>query len=381
MQIRNKELTHGQEYAITSLGKYVNAMNLKYSADLIQKMDRYMEKCSFESYLHLMIYAHLNEVNSLRALNYDLFLQKYQLIEVWCITSIISAFSRAYHSCFDSPNIFNDYVAKDLITQSEFNDIKENMVHGVQFFNADIAQKFKGNTKEILKWITQVQLSPTPLARAAYWKKLLNEVDLGVEQYVILGAGLDTFCFRYPGLETVLEIFEIDHPSTQEFKKKRLKEANYNIPSNLQFIPMDFSKMFSDQNLINQGFDVNKKTFFSLLGVSYYLTREEISSLMVHLFNKVPSGSSVVFDYGDETLFTEKGLSNRVENMVKMATASGEPMKSCFSYRELEKILETSGLLIYEHLTPSHINELYFSNRNDYLTAFETIHYVHAVKR
>ncbi|WP_085505785.1 class I SAM-dependent methyltransferase [Thalassobacillus devorans] len=298
------------------------------------------------------------------------------------LTSLISAFGKAYHSCFDSPKIFNDYVAKDLITQGEFNDIKKNMVYGVQFFNTDIAQKLKGNTEEILKWITQVQLSPTPLARAAYSEKvLLNEVDLGVEQYVILGAGLDTFCYRYPELEIVLEIFEIDHPSTQEFKKKRLKEANINIPSNLQFIAMDFTRMFSDQNLIKQGFDVNKKTFFSLLGVSYYLTREEISNLMAHLFNEVSPGSSIVFDYGDETLFTEKGHFNRVENMVKMAAASGEPMKSCFSYQELEKILETFGLLIYEHLTPSNINELYFSNRNDYLTAFETIHYVHAVKQ
>ncbi len=298
------------------------------------------------------------------------------------MTSLISAFGRAYHSCFDSPKIFDDYVAKDLITPDEFNGIKKNMVHGVQFFNSDIAQKLEGNTEEILKWITQIQLSPTPLARAAYSEKvLLNEVDLGVEQYVILGAGLDTFCYRYPELETVLEIFEIDQPSTQGYKKKRLKEASFDIPSNLHFVAMDFSKMYSDQTLINQGFDVNKKTFFSLLGVSYYLTKEEISNLMAHLFNKVPPGSSIVFDYGDETLFTEKGHSNRVENMVKMAAASGEPMKSCFSYRDLEKLLETFNLLIYEHLTPSNINELYFSNRNDYLTAFETIHYVHAVKQ
>ncbi|MBM7553946.1 SAM-dependent methyltransferase [Thalassobacillus pellis] len=298
------------------------------------------------------------------------------------VTSLISAFGRAYHSCFDSPIIFNDYVANDLITQDEFKEIKKNLVQGVQFFNVDLKQQFKGNTEEMIKWITQVQLSPTPLARAAYSEKvLLDEMRLGIEQYVILGAGLDTFSFRYPEFESALKIFEIDHPSTQDFKKKRLKEANYNIPRNLQFIAMDFSKMFSDQNLIKQGFDVNKKTFFSLLGVSYYLTREEISHLLAHLFTKVPPGSSIVFDYGDETLFTEKGHSNRVENMVKMAAASGEPMKTCFSYEELENILETFGLLIYEHLTPISINELYFSNRNDYLTAFETIHYVHAVKQ
>lgn len=203
---------------------------------------------------------------------------------------------------------------------------------------------------------------------------------LGLKQCVILGAGLDTFCFRHPKLKNSLEIFEIDYPATQEFKKKRLEIANYKIPSNLHFVSMDFTNKFSYQNLIDEGLD-NKKTFFSLLGVSYYLTKEENSSLINNLFAKVPSGSSIVFDYADEKLFEEKGMSNRVENMVKMASASGEPMKSCFTYYEIENMLEKSGLLSYEHLSPAKINELFFSNRTDYLSAFETIHYIHAVKK
>ncbi|WP_243522971.1 class I SAM-dependent methyltransferase [Bacillus pseudomycoides] len=297
------------------------------------------------------------------------------------VTSLISAFGRSYHSQFDTPKIFNDYIAKDLISEKEFNDIKENMVQGIHFFNKDIAQEFEGNTEEILKWITQVQLSPIALSRAAYCEKvLLNEVTLGLRQYVILGAGLDTFGFRHPELENSLEIFEIDHPATQEFKKQRLDEANLKIPSNLHFVSMDFTKKLSYQNLIDKGFDI-KKTFFSLLGVSYYLTKEEVSSLIDYLFTKVPPGSSIVFDYADEKLFEEKGASNRVENMVKMASIGGEPMKSCFSYFEIEKMLEKSGLLIYEHLSPAQIHELYFKNRNDYLSAFETIHYIHAVKK
>ncbi|MEJ9151937.1 class I SAM-dependent methyltransferase [Bacillus smithii] len=298
------------------------------------------------------------------------------------LTAIISAFGRAYHSQYDTPKIFNDYIAKELISQKDFNDIKEKLVQGIPFFNEEIAQKFKGNTEEILKWITQVQLSPTPLTRAAYCEKvLLNEVMLGLKQYVLLGAGLDTFCFRHPELKNRLEIFEIDHPATQKFKKKRLEKANLKIPRNLHFVPMDFTKKFSYQSLVDEGFDFNKKTFFSLLGVSYYLTKEECSNLIDHLFAQVPSGSSIVLDYADEKLFEEKGIFNRVENMVKMAAASGEPMKSCFSYYEMENMLEKSGLLIYEHLSPDKINELYFHNRKDYLSAFETIHYLHAVKK
>ncbi|MET3699790.1 methyltransferase (TIGR00027 family) [Bacillus oleivorans] len=297
------------------------------------------------------------------------------------LTSLISAFGRAYHSQFDTPKIFDDYLAKNLLTQKEFNDIKENMVRGIQFFDQEMAEKFKGNADEGLKWITQIQLSPTPLARAAYCEKvLLNEILLGVKQYVILGAGLDTFGFRHPELENTLEIFEIDHPATQEFKKKRLEDANFTIPNNYHFVDMDFTKNFNETNLIGAGFR-REKTFLSLLGVSYYLTKAQFSSLLNHLFSQLPSGSSIVFDYADENLFHAKGKFNRVENMVKMAAASGETMKSCFSYNEITSLLEKSGLLIYEHLSPEDIDRLYFRDRNDYLSAFETIHYLHAVKK
>lgn len=297
------------------------------------------------------------------------------------LTSLISAFGRAYHSQFDTSKIFDDYLAIRFISEKEYNDIKENMTQGIQFFNKDIAEKYKDNRDEILKWITHVQLSPTPLARAAYCEKVLhNEIKLGVKQYVILGAGLDTFSFRHPELENILEIFEIDVPTTQQFKRRRLKEIDLEVPGNLHFIPMDFTKAFSYEKLTNAGFR-NEKTFFSLLGVSYYLTKDELANLLSQLFAQIPYGSSIVFDYADETLFEEKGFSNRVENMVKMAAAGGEPMKACFSYVEMENILERAGLLIYEHLSPENIHELYFNHRHDHLTAFETIHYIHAVKK
>ena len=298
------------------------------------------------------------------------------------VTSLVSAFARAYHSKYDTPKIFDDFIARDLITQKEFSDIRENMIKGIQFFNKEIAKKFEDHPDEILKWITQVQLSPTPLARAAYCEKvLLHEMTLGVKQYVILGAGLDTFSFRHPELKDSIEIFEVDHPATQEFKKTRLADANYHIPNHLHFVSIDFTKEFTIQNLVEEGFMPNKKTFFSLLGVSYYLTKEETAALFNKLFSDVPSGSSIVFDYGDEKLFEEKGLSNRVQNTIQMAAIGGEPMKSCFSYHEIEKMLEDAGLLIYEHLSPPTINHQFFRNRTDYLSAFETIHYIHAVKK
>ncbi|WP_462412797.1 class I SAM-dependent methyltransferase [Neobacillus sp. Marseille-QA0830] len=297
------------------------------------------------------------------------------------LTSLISAFGRAYHSTYDTPKIFDDFIAKDLITPTEFSNISKNMIQGIEFFNQEIAQHYRDDPDEVLKWITQVQLSPTPLARAAFCEKvLMNEVMLGVKQVVILGAGLDTLSLRHPEWRDRIEIFEVDHPATQEFKKQRLKWANLEVPSNLHFVPMDFTGQFSYQNLEEEGFRYHK-TFFSLLGVSYYLTKQELSSLLQHIFANIPEGSSIVFDFADENLFKEKGMSNRVENMLKMVATGGEPMKSCYSYHEMEKMLEESGLFIFEHLAPEEINDSFFRNRSDYLSAFETIHYIHAVKK
>ncbi|WP_071394695.1 class I SAM-dependent methyltransferase [Bacillus tuaregi] len=298
------------------------------------------------------------------------------------ITSLVSAFSRAYHSCNDTPKIFDDTIAKQLITEQEYLDISQNMIQGIHFFNQEIAEKYEGNPEEILRWIIQVQLAPTPLARAAFCENiLLHEIELGVKQYVILGAGLDSFSFRHPELVPSLEIFEMDHPATQKFKKQRLQEAGFSLPRNLHFSAKNFSGAISFQGLKDEGFTTKAKTFFSLLGVSYYLTKDELSSLLKHLFSELPPGSSIVFDYADERLFAEKGRSNRVENMIKMAFAGGEPMKSCYAYQEIEKLLEDSGLLIYEHVTPTMIQERYFQKRTDYLSAFETIHFIHAVKK
>ncbi|HBU81048.1 MAG TPA: SAM-dependent methyltransferase [Paenibacillus sp.] len=297
------------------------------------------------------------------------------------ITSLISAFGRAYHCQYDTPLIFDDYIAKELITPQEFSDIRENMIQGIHFFNPEMAHQCKNDSDKILKWITQVQLSPITLARAAYCEHvLLHEVTLGLKQVVILGAGMDTFALRHPELEDTLELFEVDYPATQQFKKERLHQAKLNIPGNLHFVPMDFTRKPSYEGLTNGGLE-KLKTLVTLLGVSYYLTKKDLSNLIEHVFANLPIGSSIVLDYADEHLFEEKGRFNRVENMVKMAAMGGEPMQSCFTYEEMERLLADVGLLIYENLSPEDIQDRYFSNRTDDLSAFETNHFIHAVKK
>lgn len=297
------------------------------------------------------------------------------------ITSLISAFARAYHMEHDEPLIFNDFIARKLITSEEFGAISENMIKGIHFFHPDADHQFRGNSDQMLKWITQVQLTPITLARSAYSEQvMLQEATLGAKQMIVLGAGMDTFAFRHPEMEDGLDIFEVDLPSEQQLKKERLRQAELVIPRNLHFVPMDFTReMIRTDSWSSLFRDV--RTMFTLLGVSYYLPKEDLCRLIHHAFAPLPAGSSIVFDYADEHLFQEKGKYNRVENMVKMATMGGEPMLSCFTYEDMEHLLEKAGLLIYEHLSPEEVQERYFSQRTDDLSAFETIHFIHAVKK
>lgn len=296
------------------------------------------------------------------------------------LTSLVSAFSRAYHVKEDRPIIFNDYIAQDFLLPEEFQAISTNMANGIAYFSSNMAEKLKNQQDAILKWVTQIQLSPTPLARAAYAENVvLHECQLGAEQYVILGAGLDTFAWRHDSLTNVT-IFEVDHPSTQRFKIERLQQAGHTIPPLLNFVAMDFMKELSLEELVAAGFDSSKKTVFSLLGVTYYLTKDVFQQLLSLFFKNLPKGSSIIFDFADERLFTEAGIFNRVQNMIQMAKASGEQMKYATSIVDLEILLSKEQLLVYEHLSPQEIQNQYFANRDDHLQAFETIHYIHAVK-
>lgn len=191
------------------------------------------------------------------------------------MTSLLSAFGRAYHSKYGKPVMFDDFLAQDLISEKEHSDICDHLIQGISFFSKDMAQELQDKPDDILKWVIQVQLSPTPLARAAYCEKvLLNEMMLGVKQYVILGAGLDTFCFRHPEVTNGLDIFEIDHYASQEDKINRLKRLDFDIPSHLHFVPMDFAASLSFSRLYQEVFPAKKP--FSVCSAFHTILRKSI---------------------------------------------------------------------------------------------------------
>lgn len=299
------------------------------------------------------------------------------------MTALVSAFSRAYHSIHNTEKVFDDYLAKEILTQSEYEQIASNMSKGIKFFNPS----FKGTQEEALRWIVDNQLSPSPLGRAAFAERSLeNAVRFGTEQYLIFAAGYDTFAYRQPEWASRIQIFELDHPIMSLDKQKRIQSIMAEKPSNLHYISADFTEDDWERNLIAYpAFDQSKISFCSLLGISYYLSKLDFAQIIDTVSNIVPKGSSIVFDYPDENAYTSKA-GERAKKQMAMAGAANEKMLASYSYVELQQLLGDSNFLIYEHLTPSEITEQYFkkynqSNPKHTITAFDNVNYCLAVKR
>ena len=295
------------------------------------------------------------------------------------LTALIASFSRAYHAEFDEPKIFHDPIARQLMTDDEYRQIIGYMVGGIDFFAPEMKSELTA-PDDILKWVVQTQLAPTPLARARYCENMaMNAIKIGAKQYVILGAGMDTFAYRNPALLSKIHVFETDHPETQKFKKTKVERAGWVIPGNLHYVPVDFTKDNLTAALHNSGFDATKATFFSWLGVTYYLKKKDFENMVKTISSLSPDSSGLLFDYPDENFLGSDV--KRVQNQVAMAQAAGEPMKPGYRYEELEQLLAEYGFLIYEHLTASDIETRFFANRTDYLHAFEHINYALAIKK
>ena len=295
------------------------------------------------------------------------------------ITALMSSFGRAFHAENEEHPVFADHLAKELMTAEEYAAVQGYVLSGAQFFEPEI-DPAKQEPRALVRKLVNTHIAPSPLCRAAYTEQALKTAALtGTKQYVILGAGLDTFAFREPEFLSKYKVFEVDHPMTQADKRERIARAGWTVPDNLAFVPMDFAKDSLTEKLIGSGFDPSVKSFFSWLGVTYYLSAESIEKTLAELSSLCADGSTLVFDDPDENFFDAP--EKRVQNTIMMAQAGGEPMQSAFSYGELEKLLETHGFLIYELLTPDDIQRDIIGKAGTDLKAFENVNYCLAVKK
>ena len=295
------------------------------------------------------------------------------------ITALMSSFGRVFHAENEEHPVFADYLAKELMTPEEYATVQSYLLGGAQFFEPEI-DPAAFQPKELLRRLVNVHIAPSPLCRTAYTEQALKTAVLtGTKQYVILGAGLDTFAFQETEFLSKYQVFEVDHPLTQADKQERITRAGWTIPDNLAFVPVDFTKDSLAERLIAAGFDPSAKSFFSWLGVTYYLSAEAIDTMLSALSTLCADGSTLVFDYPDENFFDAP--EKRVQNTIMMAKAGGEPMKTALSYSELEKLLAKHGFLIYELLTPDDIQRDIIDKAGADMKAFEHVNFCLAVRK
>ena len=221
------------------------------------------------------------------------------------------------------------------------------------------------------------QLSPLVLGRSVFCENaLLNSIRIGYTQYLIFASGYDTFAYR--NNINNLKVFEIDRREMIEDKIRRLKQNKLDY-SKVNFIECDFTNKDWISNIVNSNYDKEQISFSSLLGISYYLTKEEFCNMLQSISNILCSGSSIVFDY---PTYED---SNEAKINEKLASRANEQMKSKYSYKEIENILSDNGLLIYEHLDNKEMTNIYFEkyntlNSNSKIIAPKGVCYCLAVK-
>jgi methyltransferase (TIGR00027 family) len=291
------------------------------------------------------------------------------------LTALLTAYARTYHAAHATPKLFNDYLADQLFTEEERAYFGESLAEALKFLDPERAAACPDRATA-LAWYMRLQGGPITLSRSRYTEdSLIGAVGQGVRQYVILGAGMETFAFRQPELMQRLRVFEIDHPATQAFKRQRLAELGWDLPERLHFVPLDFTRESLAEALRRSPYDPQVPSFFSWLGVTYYLTREVVFDILRAIANVAPAGSLIIFDYMAPDAFVPERAAKRMQRMQAIVRQAGEPMKAGFDPSRLAADLETLGLRLQEDLSPADIEERYFRGRSDGYHAYEHVHF------
>ena len=290
------------------------------------------------------------------------------------MTALVSTFARAYHYRNNRVHVFADSFAEKMLTEEEYASISMHMAQGISFF----APSFSGTAEEALRFIVDKQLSPSVLARSAFCEQAIERAvrkDCG--QIVIYACGFDTFSLRTD--HPALTVFELDLPEMIEERQKRMKQRNLKSTCQEKTIGCDLSLPAWKDILVGEGFDRAKPAFASLLGISYYLSKEDFGKLVGDISSISPEGSFLCFDY---PLLYGKEESERTR---ELAAAAGEPMKAKYSPEEMEGLLCKAGFQMYEHLNAEQATKAYFQEYNQRnekhpMTAPEGVGYCLAVK-
>jgi methyltransferase (TIGR00027 family) len=209
------------------------------------------------------------------------------------------------------------------------------------------------------------RLRASIVARARFIDDVAKEeIEKGVKQYVLLGAGLDTFVQRNTAISLQVDIYEIDQPEMLAWKEEKLIENGYKIHDNLHFVPVDFENSSWWDELLEKGFDANLPTFLSCTGVTLYLTKDAINDTLKKIAS-LASGSTIAIAFYLPLEQLDEKDKPLLEMAIKGAAASGTPFVSFFSVEEIVKLADEIGLKDIQTVSTKDMTERYFKNRAD----------------
>lgn len=209
-------------------------------------------------------------------------------------------------------------------------------------------------------------IMPVVYTRARFGEDLLeNSIKEGLDQYVIVGAGYDTFSVRRPDLMEKLTLYEIDQAATQQSKRERLKAAGLTEPENVYHVASDLNQEKIHEALARVNFDKTRPALFSWFGVTYYLEMESIKETLISLSSHMAPGSAVMFDYLADPKLTPYGFIRMREDSANFVARRGEPWISSFVPDELPGFLDELGYETVNHLKPEEVGPRYFSETDD----------------
>jgi methyltransferase (TIGR00027 family) len=263
------------------------------------------------------------------------------------ISARTAAAARAAHLIVDRPPvIFADTVALPLLGDESDELVGYHSAHGTHVVLA-------GARCQVV-------------CRSRYTEdELAAAVAAGTRQYVILGAGLDSFAYR-PGLSGRVRIFEVDQPGTQADKRARLAAARIPEPDNVVFVPVDFEAAPLAGELVKAGVDLSEPAFVSWLGVTMYLTQEALGRTLAELGMLAP-GSQVIADYMLPAELRDEAGSTYVELVAPLSAERGEPWLSFLSPQQMSQLLVSRGLTPLRHVAQQDIGDKATWNRSDAL--------------
>lgn len=289
------------------------------------------------------------------------------------ITAKLCAFARAYHSEHASCKIVDDYLAHAIMGQHDY-DAMENLILELCASDRFPAPCATSGQPEFCP-VLHTYLAPIPLSRLAFTESRLAAFAAahGNVQYVICGAGLDTYALR--NTNPNVRVFEVDHPSTQAYKVEQASALPERLPGHTRYIAVDFMQGDLATALYAQGFDRTVPAFFAIPGVSYYLPHAAFEQLVGSIARVMPPESELMFDFPSESKPTADA-DRRCRDLADLTAQLGEPMAPWYTQAEVSSLLRQQGLTVKEHLAPSDIQAEYFNGRDDGQTAYGNVHFI-----